>query len=63
MFTGPDIKKARELLGESQQEFGDRFGVDQSTVARWEQDGPPKRGPGRMAIQRVLDELASEAAR
>ena len=65
MLTGAKIKKARELLGESQQEFADRFGVDQSAVSRWEQDGPPTRGPGRLAIQRVLDDLAAqtEAAR
>jgi transcriptional regulator with XRE-family HTH domain len=44
------IRRARELVGESQAAFGARFGVDQSTAHRWETQGPPPRGPGRMAL-------------
>jgi DNA-binding transcriptional regulator YiaG len=51
------IKAMRERLGESQAIFGQRFGVDQSTIQRWETKGPPTRGPARMAIGRVLSEL------
>jgi transcriptional regulator with XRE-family HTH domain len=60
MVTAEQVKSARELLGESQEEFGRRFGVDQSTIARWENRGPPLRGPGPMAIERVLSELGAD---
>lgn len=48
------IRQAREKVGESQAAFGNRFDVDQSTVHRWETDGPPKRGPARRALEREL---------
>jgi transcriptional regulator with XRE-family HTH domain len=51
------IRRARELVGESQTVFGARFGVDQSTYSRWETEGPPSRGPGRMALQREVDAI------
>lgn len=54
------IRKARELAGESQAVFGARFGVDQSTAHRWETEGPPSRGPGRMALQREIDAIFAE---
>jgi DNA-binding transcriptional regulator YiaG len=47
---------------ETQEAFGRRFGVDQSTVQRWETKGVPNRGPARVAIERVLSELSSEQA-
>lgn len=57
MPTGADIKQTREFLGESQAQFGARFGVDQSTVHRWEAAGAPRRGPARVAIERMLNEV------
>jgi len=54
------IRRARELVGESQTTFGARFGVDQSTYSRWESEGPPNRGPGRMALQREVDAIFAE---
>lgn len=37
MVTLPQrLKRVRAKLGETQTEFGKRFGVDQSTVAKWE---------------------------
>jgi len=48
------IRDAREKVGESQAAFGARFGVDQSTVHRWETQGPPTRGPARKALEREL---------
>lgn len=58
MVSAEQIKTARtEVAKESQEAFSQRFGVDQSTIHRWETDGPPSRGPGRKAIERVLSEL------
>ena len=51
-----DIRALRERLGESQAAFGDRFGVDQSTIHRWETKGCPRRGPAR----RMIDDLVAE---
>lgn len=53
-----DIKTVRETLGESQARFGERFGVDQSTVHRWETEGLPKRGVARHAIETFLKDSA-----
>jgi DNA-binding transcriptional regulator YiaG len=50
------IRKARELTGESQTAFGHRFGVDQSTIARWETNGPP-RGAARLALSREVESI------
>jgi len=54
MFTADDIRKARETVSESQSAFGARFGVDQSTIHRWETVGPPKRALVQNAIARAL---------
>lgn len=62
MVTGEAIKTARERLGESQAEFAKRFGVDQSAVSRWETHGVPARGPAEKMVERVLTDLAQEAA-
>lgn len=51
------IRRARETVGESQAAFGARFDVDQSTVHRWETDGPPSRGPARKALQREVEAI------
>lgn len=51
------IRKTRLALGESQAAFAKRFRVDQSTVHRWETEGPPERGAAAFAIERVLAEL------
>ncbi len=52
-----DIKKIRERRGESQAAFAAHFGVDQSTIHRWETRGVPGTGVTRIAIERVLSEL------
>ena len=56
------IREAREKVGESQAAFGARFGVDQSTICRWETDGPPSRGPARKAIERELSLIGKAGA-
>lgn len=60
MLDGQQIKEVRERVGESQETFGRRLGVDQSTVHRWETDGLPTRGPARVAVERVLADLMPE---
>lgn len=62
MVTAALIRAARERLRETQGQFAERFGVDQSTVHRWETDGPPVRGPGRKAIERVLADIGTPEA-
>lgn len=57
MITADRIRSARQSLGESQAAFGERFGVNQSTVDRWETNGAPTRGTARWAIERFLDEI------
>jgi len=54
------IKRLRNDLGESQETFGKRFGVDQSTIQRWETKGLPTRGATRIAVSRMLLELREE---
>lgn len=40
---GKKIRDLRRALGESQAMFGDRFGVEQATVSRWERGEPVQR--------------------
>lgn len=46
-----------EVLKESQTAFAERFGVDQSTVARWESEGLPSRGTAKKAVEKFLADL------
>jgi DNA-binding transcriptional regulator YiaG len=52
------VKSVREDLGESQAAFGERFGVDQSTVHRWEKEGLPERGVAKRAVEKFIEEIA-----
>jgi DNA-binding transcriptional regulator YiaG len=58
-MTGREIKKIREDRHETQAVFGAHFGVDQSTIHRWETNGITDRGVTRLAIERVLLDLKS----
>ena len=60
-ITPEVVKAARERVGESQTAFAARFGVDQTTVHRWETKGVPSRGAAGKAIERVLSDLAQDA--
>lgn len=60
MITGEQIKQARGT--ETQAQFAARFGVNQSTVHRWEKEGPPLRGPVRIVLEQVLAEPLQETA-
>lgn len=58
-MTSDTIKAARASLGESQEEFARRFGVHQSTIARWEARGV-KDNLTRLAVETVLSQCSSE---
>jgi len=57
MIKAATIRRVRKALGESQTAFGRRFGVNQSTVHRWEFEGIPKKGATRIAVAHVLSTL------
>lgn len=67
MWSPSDIKLLREQrLRESQADFAARFGVNQTTVYRWETRGLPKARllkPWRQEIEDKLDALHREAER
>ena len=62
MFTAAEIKEMRMALGESQTAFAQRFGIDQSTVHRWETDGPPRRGPALVALRALKEQMVASGA-
>lgn len=55
-MTSEEIRAARAELGESQAEFARRFGVNQSTVHRWETRGISDTIT-RLAIESVLSRI------
>jgi DNA-binding transcriptional regulator YiaG len=60
-LTATKIRRMRLALGENQTEFGRRFGVNQSTVARWEISGIPQ-GTARAALDANWPNLEREAS-
>lgn len=55
-LIGQKIRNLREdVLGESQEIFGDRLGVEQATVSRWEAGNLPAR-----RYQKAIADLASQ---
>lgn len=62
MIPGEQVKAARDRLKESQAEFGQRFGVYQTTIHRWETKGVPTKGSAATLVSKVLDELEREPA-
>ena len=56
-----DVRALRKSLSESQSRFGELFGVDQSTVHRWEKEGLPVSGVAKSAVEKFAAEN-SEAA-
>ena len=61
MVTREQIRAARKTLGENQDQFARRFGVDQATVHRWEKLGLPKRGTAKVAVEKLLTDLQQAA--
>lgn len=57
-----DVIKTRERLKESQAAFATRFGVNQSTVHRWEEGNPPQKGPASILLKSLMAQLDRETA-
>lgn len=57
---GAKIRALRELLGEAQDEFGERFGVQQATVSRWEKEESPVARKYREAIASLANMSVTE---
>lgn len=62
MVTGEMITAARVRLGESQAQFAKRFGVNQSTLHRWEAKGPPTGGTALRVIEQVIAQISEAEA-
>jgi DNA-binding transcriptional regulator YiaG len=58
-MTGQEVKRIRQALGLSQQEFADRLGVHKVTLAKWETDAQGMRGPAERLI-RLLGKAAKD---
>ncbi len=56
-MTPKDIKRLRERLGMTQEQFAERLGVARETVARWEIGANAPRGLSLKALK----ELAAKA--
>lgn len=63
MITAAQIKDAREFVDETQTEFCVRLGVDQSTLSRWEEKGPPQHGPTQVALEGVVGPILRRKAK
>ncbi len=53
-IDGVAVRAIREHLSETQAEFGDRFGVQQPAVHKWETNGIPGHGPTRVVFELFL---------
>lgn len=60
-ITGNALRLARERVRETQAVFAARFGVNQSTIHRWECEGPPETGTARKLIEQVMSALSDGA--
>jgi transcriptional regulator with XRE-family HTH domain len=54
VILAAELKRIRLALNESQEVFGERFAVHQSTIARWESDGP-KSSWSRKTVKDFVD--------
>lgn len=57
MMDAAQIKAARERVSESQEDFAKRFGVDQTTISRWEISGPPREGAAKKLLEFVVAQI------
>jgi len=53
----PELRAQRERVGETQSQFAERFGVNQSTIHRWETLGVARIKATRVLIEAVLKDV------
>jgi DNA-binding transcriptional regulator YiaG len=56
-ITAAGLRALRKRRRESQTVFGEHFRADQSTIHRWETDGPPRSGPLSLLVELVVPGL------
>ena len=61
--NGRDILRHRLRLGETQAQFARRFGVNQTTISRWERGELAITGIAEVVVDYVLAELALQPDR
>lgn len=59
----PQLRAIRDRLDLTQEQAGAMIGVDQATVWRWENQGPPKRGLGMVALAQFIARYGTDADR
>lgn len=57
------IKRLREARNWSRQDAAKHFGVNLTTILRWENNGIPSRGPARRAIENAFAQLQTPRPR
>jgi len=61
MLTGAEVRTLRVALNETRVKFAARFGVNVSTVSRWETRGAPKGGTARLMLAKLWSRLPKQA--
>jgi DNA-binding transcriptional regulator YiaG len=63
MITKEQITEARRHVEETQTAFCIRLGVDQATLSRWENGGPPEHGPTQVVLASVINPILQRKAK
>jgi DNA-binding transcriptional regulator YiaG len=53
------IRRVRDALNETQEQFAQRIGIKQSTLSKWESGGAPIRYNQALLLQRILAEITA----
>lgn len=62
MDTNLNIRQLREARNWTRQEMANYFGVNLTTILRWENNGIPTRGVAKRAIERELAALSAASS-
>ena len=60
MIQPADIKALRKRLKETQKAFAVRFGVDHTTIHRWETVGLPEGGAAKKLVERFMRDFLGD---
>ena len=61
-LLGEEIRRVRLAMGETQEQFRHRFGIERTTLVNWEHRGAPKTAAIRFYIKHRLARLQTTAA-